>query len=100
MAVFILLVMSYLIGHDHFVGEVDRSGFVGGGDVLLVLCVARDATLAVIGGVLKIDARIDALVIVIAPTIKNVFRVAVDVDEIANVGKLVKDPHRVSGLRL
>src|SRR5437588_3649320 len=84
----------------HFVGEVNGSGFVRGGNIFFVLDVASDAALAIVGSILKVHRRVTRLIIVVAPTVEYIFAVAVHIDEVTNVGILIEHPNRVFRFRL
>ena len=73
-----------LNGRLHFVGEVDGRSFIGRRNIFFVLRIAGNPALAIKGGVLKVHSQICRLILVVTPTIENVFRVAVNVDEVTN----------------
>ena len=79
--------------------QAERGRKVGGGNVFLI-GVAADAALAVERGVEEIHARVGRLVLVVAPAVEDVLGIAVQVDEIADVRKLVEHPLRVAALGL
>ena len=49
---------------------------------------------------MKVHRRVTRLIIVVAPTVKDVFAVAVHIDEVVNAGILIEHPDRVFRLRL